>query len=43
MVTKKLDMTPGYIIDYIEVRCHITISYSKASTEENIWRFGIVV
>jgi len=30
IVTKKLDMTPGYIIDYIEVRYHITISYSKA-------------
>jgi len=26
---KKLDMTHDYIIDYIEVRYHITISYSK--------------
>jgi len=29
-VTKKLDMTSGYIIDYIEARYHTTISYSKA-------------
>ena len=29
IVRKKLDMTPGYIIHGIEIRYHITISYSK--------------
>ena len=29
IVAKKLDMTPGYIIDYIEARYHITISYIR--------------
>jgi len=30
IVRKKLDTTPGYIIDYTEARYHITISYNKA-------------
>ena len=30
IVTKKLDMTPTYIIDYIEARYCINISYNKA-------------
>ena len=30
IVTKKLDMTPDYIINYTESRYHITISYNKA-------------
>ena len=30
IVTKKLNMTPVYIIDYIEARYYITILYSKA-------------
>jgi len=30
IVTKKLDMTPAYIIHYIEAKYHITISHSKA-------------
>jgi len=29
IVTKKLDMTPDYIINYIKTRYHITISYNK--------------